>query len=894
MKTKAVRSFSFVLALVFALSAFVVLPVFAASESKFVFGSLVGEDGSVYTASNQSFSLPLSKGSVFKARDLNILQESSNALYLSLVNNSNATAVRVSYTYGESATKHTEAAEYPLEKGIADQQDVTLPLPHIAQSVTALEISFVTEGSGSGSVTLLACFNVSAYIPQTYTDDNGAPWATVTRCHYNASEGVVEIVGELSYAATAHFVGQSLALFALEAGEDLYLSRKTPVARTGMSLDFSFSVPVESSDDLFARYVVAAVNSQGASTPLCTPSYPSVTSEAIIEETAFKGFHTDSFSTVLDCTPGVELVDVYLDRLQTAQSSGLLYVGEHSYYYFDQEYVNEIDRLVRNLTGIGTHVYLRFLIGADCNDASFADFSESDVGVLNKLPVIRGSEAQHDLYAITDFLTGRYADQTIGRISGVVIGRSADRADTHNYSSAADLSEYAALYAGSLNLIAATTRQNLPNAKIIVPLSDRIWSQSFSAEQASGNYYMQRFLPSLLAALRSQILEPQQFSVMLESEQTPQLIAESIGTEYGTDRLDDFFDLLVQYNKTDAYLETSIFYAWTPQASLRGQDLKAAYLLQYITLFRNSMVDAFFADFSLLESQGLESGMSELSYLARYIDTDRFSDVCGTAIAALGVSDLKEIFPDFKQSELQTRKTQTLSLTANAYASNVSVTGSYRFWNFSSSTDTLGWYHGTGCNDLSVLTDQNNERALVAQLNGSAPYGDLAYHFNSAVDLSFAPLLCFEAAVQGSEGARYEVQLRFVGTSQTVIASTILTAGEHQRLYLDLSQNIAALYSLRAIRLVARPLDGDREDFKLCLYNFDLESDRLTDDELNDRVTAILKSNSSGEAEPVSKRDYTVPLIATAVVVLFSAGLIVFLVVKRRHHRAAQHRNESK
>ena len=877
------RAISLLLALLLTLSLFGALPAFATGEpqTRFAFGSLTRGE-TVYPTTDAPVELSLSGGAVFTAGDLHLHGGTSNAFYVSLVNSSSATRIRVTYTYTEGGAPVTETTEHALTPYSDVVQRPILAAPNMQnRTVSALQIAFAGDATPEGTVLLRSFFDLN-----TYLDESQQHWAAFSACHYNAESGTVEIAGEVDYAATVLFAGQSLALFSLESDEEFYLSRKTPIARAGMSLEFSFSVKVNSADDLFARYVVAAVDEQGAGTPLCTPTYPTFSVTAPERETGFKGFHTEALSTVLDCAPGVEMVDVYLDRLQAAQGEGILYVGEHAYYYFNEAYVTEIDRRVRNLTGIGTHVYLRFLIGGDANNVSFADYSDPGLGVVGKLPTVRGEDSERDLYAFTAFLAARYADDTVGRISGVVLGRSADRADLYSYADAADFGAYIKLYVDMLNLVAVTVRRSIPDARVVLPVSDSVWNDTLTPSFEQGNYPSTLFLPSLLSALKAQILEPQSFSVMLETSALPDRVSGAASALYGADRLGEFTALLRTYGAEAPFLVSDLFVSWIPNAAWSASTMKAAYLWHYAALTQNQNVTSFIVDFSPAEERGEESGAAALSYLARYVDTDKFDTAAATALTALGVTSLQELFPELGAAALRSRTVTTLSLSAAGYASGATPAGSYRFCDFTTATGTLGWYGGYGCSDLALRVSSGNHRSMVARLSGAGEYADIAYSFARPVDLSFAPLMCVDLAVEGAPGARYEVQLRLVGDADTVIASAIATEGQGGRLYLDLSDRGNALSTLRSIRITARPLDGNTEDFVLSVSTFDLESTELSGAELSERFGAILQSAAKSGDEPAEKRNYTVPIVVTVIVFLACVAIVIFLFIRRKSRRA--------
>ena len=272
--------------------------------------------------------------------------------------------------------------------------------------------------------------------------------------------------------------------------------------------------------------------------------------------------------------------------------------------------------------------------------------------------------------------------------------------------------------------------------------------------------------------------------------------------------------------------------------------------------------------------------------MARYIDTDRFSEAAATALGYLGIASLNELYSDWNDTSLQRRRMHHVALSTDGYVTGAQPSGSYALWNFTSATGVLNWYAGQGCTNLSVLSAEKQEQsALTATMDGTLPYSDIAYHFMAPTDISFAPLLQFELSVQSRKVSRYEVQLKLLGDTDQTVATAIVTAGDKQTLYLDLSQYTAVLSNVRSIRLVARPLDGDCETFDLRLYTFTLQSPTLSNSELADRISAIQQTDGQNSEENTPHRDFTLPLVVSAVVVLVSAAIIAFLVISRKSRR---------
>ena len=223
MRDILLKNIAFLMALVLALSCFVLLPVSAQGEEKyFIFECLEDANGGEYLPVDAQLALPLSAPAVFTAPDFDLLSEESNAFYLSFTNNSSATKIRVSYTYkvqGGSATQVLEESILPN----TEKQSLTLQAAHLDGQIEDLCITVPSDGEISGSLVLHAFFDISTYAKN---DDNEV---TLTRCHYVQSGNELQFEGSLSYAATVRYEGETLALFSLDEDDDLHLSGKTPL-----------------------------------------------------------------------------------------------------------------------------------------------------------------------------------------------------------------------------------------------------------------------------------------------------------------------------------------------------------------------------------------------------------------------------------------------------------------------------------------------------------------------------------------------------------------------------------------------------------------------------------------------------------------------------------------
>ncbi|MBE6691167.1 MAG: hypothetical protein E7590_07820 [Ruminococcaceae bacterium] len=846
----------------------------AETERRFIFSGLQTSSQSYVASVDKPLLLSLSADqSSFTATGVAAVgSDDGNALYIALTNTSSATRLEVTYgyVYNQSVAYHT--VSQALTPNMNQSTSFVLPAPHVTAELSSIVLTFSAEGEVlTGTVLLESFFDVSVYTP----DDNSE--ATFNSCYYAPDTDTIEISGALSYAATSRYADATLELFVLEPGEALYLPDKMPVASMAISLNFSFSVEIDYVEEIYSRYVIAAVTKKGERIPLCAPIYPDIPVAEKMQSLGFKGFHTDSLFSVVDSGARVEIVDVYLDRMQSSRDNGILYTGSHSYYYFDETYVQLLDNRIRNLSDAGCSVLLRFLISPDATD-SLADvrdypyITDTIEGIVNKGISVNSQSDLLAVNAFTDFLTARYADS----LSGIILGRKADRASLYGYVGQMSLADYAEQYAVSLNLIAGAARHNIPDARIIVPISDRMWPETASAENLNGDYFAELFLLSLLEVLHANTLHPPTFSIMLESDAVPaRLELESTEKAYGTDHISAFHSVLEQYSRYYGFLDRNLLYAWAPSGTLTDAQLHAAFALQYLTLYFDDRTESFIVDLSLAEEADRID--ATMKYQVTHVDTAKSDTVLKEALRYLGITDIHDLFPAYMPEKLFQRKVLHIALSDTGYSEGKTAIGRYQLWSFDGTTSLQEWYAGNGCSSISVLS-----RALNARMTATSggEYADIAVGFDTLTNYSFAPLMRFTVSLSGNATTPYEVCVRLLGEGVDITAFTVTAAGETKDLYLDLDTYKSDLTALRSIRVMARALDGSTEEYDLRLHAVWLESTELDDDALAERIAADLAKEQ--EQTNTEDRDYTVPVLITVAVLLVSTGITVGLIARYR------------
>lgn len=837
----------------------------AAEGTRYIFRSLTAGEVT-YNAENNIYTLSLYGNPTFRANRVSPVSISggTNAVCITLVNRSSSEELTVTYEYYLNSPQ-TQTVKKAILPNRTDEQTVILSLPEIDRA-TGISFSF---GVADGTAEIRSFFNISAY-NNAFHDE-----IAVEVCRYNAEAGTVEISGAIGWETTVRYSDATLALFALDPAEDAYLSNKTPIARTGISFSFSFSVSGNDAERLYSRYVIAAVTTTGERIPLTSPLYPTVYAGETDTTPAFKGIHTGNFETAISSGAQSAIVDVYLDKVLNSQNSGILYAGEHSYYYFNPDYVGSIDTAVRNLTGAGCRTYLRFLISGDANNLSFVSYTESGEKVISKGISVQNQDALFTVFALTDFLSSRYADTSVGQISGLILGQTVNRANLYNRTDAKTLADDAALYAAAFSLISGVASRNIPGISMVLPLSDSRVGDTLESAEMTGDYPADLYLYSFLEALKDTFLSAPDVTLMIESTSVPSEVSALKNPSLDIDHLAELRTFLTRFTAEYGNLLPGIIFSWVP-ADTDADTLETAYVTMFLKLKATEYVSCFFLNTSGLSSADAADAMGALSFVVRYIDTDSHATAIAPAMERLGTT-AAELVPGYS-AENYVRQTLHSYTLGNSYRNGTVPIGSYTLWNFAATTGTQDFYRGNGCGDLSVLSGNG----LTARLSFSGTgFSGMAHRFAYGKNLSYAPYLRFELGLSGKRGTTYEVQIQLIGSGSFVKASTVMGAGDSGSYYLDLSDTAGTIGDVQCLRICVRPLNGG-EECTLSLRSVTLQSTQFNDEELKNQI-AQSENTDNGDSTP-ERRDYTTPVIVTVAIVLMSIAFAVILFTRRKNH----------
>ena len=364
----------------------------------------------------------------------------------------------------------------------------------ISVIITSLPMSFLLPLGASASETL----------------------GSVTECKIVGDK--IYVSGSIKHSVLVSNRESKIAIYKLLPWEDVdeVIATTDPLKQTSMSISFDFELPCTTISDRTSLYAVALIDPHDNVSCISSPKYP----DALTTDTSgigFKGVKTNNTAAALASHAGSAIVDVYLDKLDNGNKSGHIFNADGDIFYFDREFILQLDKQILSYTAMGCEVLLRFLISPTQTNVPFC--SDGRIWSTNKCVVVNDSSALNAIYAYTYFLMSRYDGQEYGKVSGIILGRGADMPILYNYASLVS-EDYDTVYARSLALIglAAVDAAGDDEICLIVPVGDSLTEK--------GDIYAERFLSAVADYVASH--SKLTFTVMCESTHNPYHIDDSM------------------------------------------------------------------------------------------------------------------------------------------------------------------------------------------------------------------------------------------------------------------------------------------------------------------------------------------------------------------------------
>lgn len=822
----------------------------------------------------------------------------TNALRIVMSNDTRSTSMRVYYTYGEDEGYSDERSATVEIKRATDPVSYIVPIAE-TQSIKKLKIVFT--GNSKGTLVISSIAAVCAYTDRT--DKIGA----ISTCAVSDDGRYIVIKGSVRNENTTAYRDCTLALYELSSYEepDAILKRTTlPTSTHSMSTKFEFKLPLSAANhsSILSKYVVVLYKNGAVIQPLILvdgPKYVSNTAQLAPDVPAsqpsntFKGIQTAYLSGAQEAGVGQVVIDVEINRLLSAQSSGYLHLMSGKYIYFDSDYVNALDREIRAYTASGTDVLLNLVItqGNEKKDYVYSD-TLPDV----KYYALNVSNLQGELYAgaVVDFLSLRYNGSAGMAIGGFILGKKIDLPSEYNaMGSIQRLDVYAKNYIRALRLVYTTAQSRNPHLRVYAPLSDA-WRQDVPY-----GILAQRYDTTLLLdAMTNLIAAEGAFEWRLLCHSTRNAFGlyegDTLNINYdakarasasmgyiGTDSIETLVGFLNGLNEKYRAAPGGTLYFWQPDIAKTGSYLAPLYAYNYYKLLSTVGVEGFVVSFNVFGSQsGDGHSFLSLKNQMKYIDTERSVEITSQNLSAFEATGWEEAIPGFYADRFVLRKLSEVDLSTNA---PTGIKGSYDHWDFSGAANSQGWMPGEHCDSLTVATTELNEKALLCALNGGASeYGEFMgiYHtYPYPEDLSLTPWLTFDFRATCTDGSETKLEVVVVigAGSDRIEAKAIVNSGERVILTMDLS-SFGSRRAAEYIKIWVRGAGSGLENATLELYKVTGHSQNYDSSSLAKAIADARKKASDNNPLPASNGLFWGAIISGALLI----SVICFLALGRK------------
>ena len=656
----------------------------------------------------------------------------------------------------------------------------------------------------------------------------------------------VSIAGSIGHGTVTKYSGSQIELHRLSVDKDassVLTDTASLIDSRPISIQFGFDVKVADLGEAYSQYVLVISASDGARVLLAPPSVPSALEQGAHtpeDKDVFKGVHSDISADVVDANPTLAVLDVELDRLENPNKIGYYFSVDGSYYYFDREYISELDNRIRAYTDTNCEVYLRFSFGGY---APYVEFIPK-------------------LYAYSAYLASRYNGGDNGDFLGIIVGEVADRFSAKSDS---DIDSYVKLYSAYLHTVSEATRAVKPLAKIFIPISD-----TFGTTVDAPDFYAgEQFLVSVCGIFDKLYKSRADISVMLCGDHTPFHVSAAREVthsgRYVTERIGDFEALLSYIKAENPSFSGYYAYFWTPEENLSGSALSAAYTYNYLQLLFGSSAESF------IVSPGDPDKLYDLRHVIKNVDTSKFFDASYPSLDIIGASSWSELIPGFDQSKIEKFR---LSERSPIELSSVNVKGSYDIWRFAELNTIGAWYSFNGCNSISINVSSDYGRSLVAKIKPysemQGQYSGVMYSYDAPKDVSFADYMTYTLGISCESGATevFEVKLVIGSESERIESSQIIKAGAMT----DITVDIRDLDQVSYLLVNVKPVSNQEVPYNLYLNKITERSTRYTDE----RLVELEEAQNDGDID-IGDLFSDAPITGTAVASL--CAVLAFIVI---------------
>jgi hypothetical protein len=522
----------------------------------------------------------------------------TNALRITLDNAARAKSLRIFYTTAATENFSDDKSFITELERTESTESYIIPFEK-PENIVRIKLDF--EGGDSDGINIYSLYPVSSY------SSVSNPVGEVTECGVSDDLSYITIKGTLPSSFVSKNGSARIALFSLYPGDDAKekLATSTPAAIYNMSSRFEFKLPLTDANyiSLFMQYVVVIDTGNGYADDISFVDSPKYVGgigklaqfkENGREAPAFAGIYPQKLDLPAAPGAGYTILDVDVSKLVSESNNGYLHFVDGKYYYYDYDYLDELDKATSLYSGLGYTVLLRLVVGNPGYDAPYT-FSYNDSGVRYYALNATDDDGIMYIHAMTDLLCRRYAGDQGTKIAGFVVGENIATSGEYNYMAVGvPLDDYVKNYMCALRTVYISAQRYATSLSVYAGLDNSWVSESVGRKFLSPDYDTILFLEALAA--RAQDEEGIEYSILWQADEDPIYSGspnDYLVTSITVDNI-KFLDDYIETLKAKYGYSGSELYLWNPQSPL-DFDRKFAY--SYYKLFGFSGFENFAVGF---------------------------------------------------------------------------------------------------------------------------------------------------------------------------------------------------------------------------------------------------------------------------------------------------------
>ncbi len=727
----------------------------------------------------------------------------------------------------------------------------------------------------------------------TVQNESALPYPTLKKyavtysCEYIPEDNLISISGNVSHEIMVSQKNYTIEIHSIGLGESLEaqfeeITSRKPLASTDIAVKFEFAIKAEKIIDRFLQYAIVLRSPEGQAILAAPPQMVGYSAEPIDffnSRLPFKGIRGGDPSISSSLGFGTVIVPVYLDRLLCLESAGYMYPVEDHYFYFDQDYVHELDAQIRSYSANGGRVYLQLLLPSGSEDS----ITEDTDGVY-ACPNVYSEQTIQRLYAYASFLASRYNKYQNGMIHGMIVGAAIDRY-TMNDCGALPLTEYAEIYSLYLTVIANSARMIQKDLDIVIPFSD---VNTYDMERTVEDGYSPRLLLEAIAnILDSRFTESVPYGTMIETGYEPLIVNNQneylpVGDSFqlSLHNIQLYSQYLNEMQSQYTNAPTHFVYLWNVPQAIEKNTLSCIYAYSFYSLIQDELLSSYVISFDMNDPKA--SSLTDIQRIVQYIDTERSYEITANLLPYFGAQSWSEVLEleDVPDTDIRTLHRALPMTEAPDFA------GSFSYVDFSSE-DLNGWYCGVFCDTVKLSYGSDGARVLRAEMkkNPSGAYSELLCLYEYPENWIYTPYINLVLELDGgskSKDALYEVVVTFGDGSHVLWADCSVRGNTKTEILLDMS-SLVSRCNINYVKIGIRPLTEEVADISLLLHDIQGFSTVYSSEELKNMIEEErlkIRNQTEDEAE-AQKQSHRLWIIFGVLVAVTAVCTGIFMVFRR-------------